>query len=82
MASIKDRLSAIEAKLGIEPPKVTAGFFWDNDAPSDPVSGSLTDEVDGRYQVDNGSLWEHFLAFTDDEIARFKAAGITFDTED
>jgi hypothetical protein len=82
MASVKDRLSAIEAKLGIETSKALSGFFWDNDEPTNPVSGIVTDEVDGRYECSSGCYWDKFLPFTDDELARFKAAGITFDSED
>ena len=68
---VKERLAAIEAKLGIEPPKELYGFFWDG--PGAPCVGKLTGE---NNECDGGSTWTHFLAFTNEEIARFRDAGV------
>jgi hypothetical protein len=81
MASVNDRLAVIEGKLGIETPKPRAGFFWD-DGDNNPCSGILTDEEDGRYECSNSCMWDRFVPFTDEELARFKSLGVTFDPEE
>lgn len=81
MASIQYRLAVVEAKLGIETPKAQIGIFWDDEEGASLV-GQLADEADGRFVCVYGGSWDYFIPFTDDELARFKAAGITFDSDE
>jgi hypothetical protein len=75
---VNERLAAIEAKLGIEVPPDEYGFFWDREGRA-PVIGKLMGD---HNECDNGSRWEHFVPFTAEEVARFRAAGVCLSAED
>lgn len=40
-------------------------------------TGFQTGIRDGLFEIDNNCTYDHFLAFTHEEIERFKAAGAT-----
>jgi len=75
---IKERLAAVEAKLGIEPPENEYGFFWDSDG-NTPLVGKLTGPEN---KCDDGTNWEHFVPFTVEEVARFRSAGVCLSEDD
>lgn len=77
---IEERLAAIEAKLGIEPPEPAYGLFWD-DGDDEASAGICTEERDGEFEINNSYTWNHFVPFNKEEIARFKAAGVPFGEE-
>lgn len=79
--NVEARLEAIEKKLGIEPPEEVFGLFWDEDGPDSGCTvraGKLTgrDTSGDPFEVNGESWYGHFLAFTPEELARFRAAGL------
>jgi hypothetical protein len=67
---IKERLAAVEAKLGIEIPTDGACIGWDR---GDRLNGSLNAsryDDDGYDTMEN---WDHFIYLTPEIIAAIKA---------
>ena len=67
---IKERLAAIEAKLGIEPPKDGPIIMWDGD---NRLGGSFCVSRFDENDNDNTNMWDHFAYLTPEIIAAIKA---------
>jgi hypothetical protein len=75
MVSVEARLSALEKAVGLPTPTESYGIFWDSD-PEDACVGKLTGEQHEEYKCDDGSYFTHFVAFTPEELARFREHGL------
>jgi len=76
--TIEERLSAIEAKLGIEPNLVGRyGLFWDDElVRARAAKLRFIQKATYPYTTPDGTSWKHFLPFTPEELDRFRTCDL------